>query len=384
MKTASVVLRSSDPAAVTAAAAPLAALAPQIVLVFGTVALLRDARLLDALRAALPTATAVGCSTAGEITPHGVETGTVTVTALAFEQTPCRVVGTAMAGLTDSRAAGARLGDALAADPDGPRLAAVLMFGRGTDMNGSALIDGLMDRIGSAVPVCGGLAGDDGAFSETVVIGGPDPQAPVAVGLYGEAVRLGLGSVGGWQPFGPTRRVTGCTGNILHSLDDEPALDVYRRYLGDYARDLPASGLLFPFEMLDAQAAPKGLIRTILGIDEATGSLILAGDVDATGYLRMMSASTDALVAGAEKAAAASRDAFAGAPGGLALLVSCVGRKLVMGDRVDEEVEAVVDVLGGGLTVAGFYSYGELGPHAGEGACRLHNQTMTVAVVAEA
>lgn len=135
--------------------------------------------------------------------------------------------------------------------------------------------------------------------------------------------------------------------------------------------------------MLGSDHREVGLIRTILGVDERDGSLTLAGEIDPEGYLKLMHASTDALVDGAEAAAEAVQQMRRPDGQGLALLVSCVGRKLVMGGRVDEEVEAVGEVFGSSAVLAGFYSYGEIGPFARSGGCRLHNQTMTVAYIGE-
>ena len=171
---------------------------------------------------------------------------------------------------------------------------------------------------------------------------------------------------------------------MLFELDGEPALDVYKRYLGDHAKDLPASGLLFPFLMLGRDHSELGIIRTILAVDAEQGSLTLAGDIESEGYLRLMHAGTDALVEGAEVAATAANEVLADSSQSLALLVSCVGRKLVMGGRVEEEVEAVADVLGKAAVLTGFYSYGEISPLSGEVACKLHNQTMTITRVSEA
>ena len=175
--------------------------------------------------------------------------------------------------------------------------------------------------------------------------------------------------------------MTRAEGNLLYELDGEPALKIYKKYLGDYASQLPASGLLFPFEMIGKDGGKAALIRTILGIDEDKGMLVLAGDVEQGSSVRLMHASTDSLVGGAQAAAESAK-------GGseedtLAILVSCVGRKLVMGARVDEEVEAVVDVLGASATLAGFYSYGEISPVAEGLDCRLHNQTMTITRLSE-
>ncbi len=208
----------------------------------------------------------------------------------------------------------------------------------------------------------------------------------VAIGFSGAQLRVGNGSFHGWKPFGPVRKVTRSAGNVLYELDGQPALDIYKRYLGEHARDLPASGLLFPFEMLGEDRGALGLIRTILGVDESSGSLVLAGNIVEQGYLRLMHASTDSLVDGAMAAAEAAHEADPDAEAGesLVLLVSCVGRKLVMGARVDEEVEAVQAVFGPRACIAGFYSNGEISPMRDLLTCHLHNQTMTVTHIAEA
>ncbi|GAB3123710.1 FIST signal transduction protein [Novispirillum itersonii] len=366
----------------------LQALDPDLILVFASIRCLSGPEGLDLLRAAAPRAVITGCSTAGEIGGEGVTDFGMVITAIRFDSTAVRLVEAPLTGLAGSFAAG----EALAAQLEGQTPAAVLLFGRGTEINGTALIEGLVSRLGAEVPVSGGLAGDDGAFRHTLVIGpsGLSDTHVVAVALYGDRLAVRTGSYGGWQPFGPLRQITKAEGNILYTLDDEPALEIYRRYLGDHAEGLPASGLLFPFEMIRSDATSEGLIRTILGIDPEAGSLILAGAVTPGHYLRMMHASTDALVLGAEQAASqVLSDPVGGADpeGGLALLISCVGRKLVMGDRVDEEIEAVAEVLGNTHTVTGFYSYGEINPQRGAAdgtACRLHNQTMTIALLTEA
>ena len=205
------------------------------------------------------------------------------------------------ASIQFSFAAGERLGRQIAA----VNLKSVLIFGPGVQINGSALVDGMSSVIGTDVPITGGLAGDGGAFRQTFTLGseGVTDNAVVGVGLCGDALRFGHGSFGGWEAFGPARKVTRCAGNILYELDGEPALAVCKRYLGDHARDLPASGLLFPFAMLGEDHNALGLIRTILAVDETSGSLTLAGEINADGYLKLMHASTDKLVSGAEAAA---------------------------------------------------------------------------------
>ena len=365
---------------------PLAALDPHLVLAFGAPRFFAEPGLAEFLGASFPSARRVGCSTAGEIASGRVTSGALVVTALAFDRPSFTVGSTPFHGLGDSRSAGGRLAGALLGT--GARPGAALVLGQGVDVNGSALIEGIGERLGPQTALFGGLAGDDGAFRRTWVLcdGTVSDRVLAAVGFATEAFRVSRGSVGGWKSFGPARRATRVAGNVLLELDGQPALGLYKRYLGEYARDLPASGLLFPFALVNEDRSDAGLIRTPLAVDEEAGSITLAGDVPEGSWLRLMHASTDALVDGAEAAARAAlgTDSAAGGAGEtLVLLVSCVGRKLVMGDAVEEEVEAVGAVLGPGCVLAGFYSNGEIGPYGTTGECRLHNQTMSVTRLAE-
>ncbi len=368
------------PADLTSALAPLHDYPADLLLVFGSLDhFVPD--LSEVLGNACPEAMLLGCSTAGEITADGVDDGTCTITAINFTKTRLRQGSTRLSGMDDSFAAGERLGLQIAAAD----LKAVLLFGPGVRINGSALVNGIASVIGTHIPITGGLAGDGGAFKETFTLGtaGVTSDCVVAVGFGDSGLKFAHGSFGGWEPFGPTRKVTRCAGNVLYELDGEPALDIYKRYLGEHARGLPASGLLFPFSMLGEDHSALGLIRTILGVDEESGSLILAGEIIPQGYLRLMHATTDKLVNGAEAAAEATAMMLQTPGESLAILVSCVGRKLVMGERVDEEVEAVGDVLGHNAVLTGFYSYGEISPFAPGASCKLHNQTMTITCLCE-
>ncbi len=362
---------------------PLVSIQPDLILVFAAPAHFAagNGALAQRLTEAFPDAIRVGASTAGEITAAGVAEDSLVVTAVQFDRIGLRTATTDLADMADSRAAGRRLATQLA----DPELKAVILLSQGVGVNGSDLIAGASAVLGPGVPLTGGLAADNGAFAQTWTLHNHrvSDRMLVAVGLYGDAVGFAHGSFGGWQSFGPARLATRAEGNVLYQLDQEPALEVYKRYLGEYAKDLPASGLLFPFAILADDRQETGLIRTLLAIDEASGSLTLAGDVPQGGYLRMMHASTEALVDGAEAAAQAAATMFRSQGQALALLVSCIGRRLAMGDRVDEEVEAVGAVFGQGCVLTGFYSNGEISPFLATTECRLHNQTMTIAYIAE-
>jgi hypothetical protein len=360
---------------------PLKSIDPQLVLGFAAPGFFRDPDFAPWLGRAFPHARCLVVSTAGEISSQGVSSDSAVITALHFERATFRIAATDVDGMEDSLDAGRRL----AAQFPLQGLKAVILLSQGVRVNGSELIAGAVSVLGKSIPLTGGLAGDNGMFTGTWALldDRVSDQLMLAIGLYGEALDFAHGSFGGWHSFGPARRATRAVGNVLYELDGEPALDIYRRYLGDYAKDLPASGLLFPFAILSDDREETGLIRTLLGIDEAAGSLTLAGDIPQGGYLKLMHASTEALVDGAEAAADAARRMARGGGQGLGILVSCIGRKLVMGDRVDEEVEAVGEVLGQDCVLTGFYSNGEISPFLETTECKLHNQTMTITYLGE-
>jgi hypothetical protein len=355
---------------------------PDLIVVFGAVSYFKSATLAETLATCSPASALIGCSTAGEIAVDRVYDQSCIITAVKFSHTYVHAVTTEITGMADSFNAGARLGQAL----EKAKLTGVLILGTGVAINGSALVAGLESSLPVGVSISGGLAADAGKFKQTWTIGpaGNSDKHIVAVGFYGDKIQLNYGTFAGWEPFGPARKVTRCDGNILYELDGSSALAVYKRYLGDYAKDLPGSGLLFPFAMLDSAQQKHGIFRTILAVDEAEGSITLAGDIDPNGYLELMHSSTDKLINGAETAAKTAQKNHTGAgDNSLAILVSCIGRKLVMGDRIDEEVEAVADTLGKNTSITGFYANGEIARTEFQGPCRLHNQTMTITWISE-
>jgi hypothetical protein len=351
-----------------------------LVLVFGGRTLLDgDAPLAD-LRAACPHAVITGCSTAGEIYGDRVLDDTVVATALTFQSSSCTAATVALADAESSADLGRRLAATL---PDHDRLRHVLVFSDGLHVNGSELVQGVSGALPPHLAVTGGLSADGPRFERTLVIvdGRPSHRVVTAVGLYGDRLRLGYGSLGGWDAFGPVRRITRSAGNVLYQLDGQSALALYKRYLGDQARELPASGLLFPLRVR-VEDADHGVVRTILGVSESDDSMTFAGDMPEGAFAQLMRANFDRLVDGAVGAARVSLDAVGGASS-CALLISCVGRKMVLQQRVEEEIEGVRDVVGPEVTLAGFYSYGEISPFAPGAPCELHNQTMTITSIAE-
>lgn len=350
-----------------------------LVVAFGASGLVDAPGPLRDVLAAYPKAKVLGCSTSGEVHGTRIHDDSVVVAVARFDRVGLREAGAPVASAADSFAAGESIARQLQADD----LRAVLVFSDGLLVNGSELARGLNSLLPPTVVVSGGLAGDGDRFQRTWVLDRGEIRAGCvsAVGLYGQALQVGHGSKGGWDAFGVERRVTRSVGNVLYELDGRPALALYKEYLGERASGLPATALLFPLTLRADTTADSRLVRTILAVDEAQQSMTFAGDIPEGWFAQLMFANFDRLVDGAGDAALA---AVAGDDDSvLAIAVSCVGRRLVLGDRAEEEVEATADVLPRTAAQVGFYSYGELSPLAG-GKCELHNQTMTLTTFAEA
>lgn len=350
----------------------------QLVLLFGSRAVLKQDEPLAVIRRAYPEARLMGCSTAGEIYGTQVLDDSLVVTAVEFHATRIHGARISLNEAGSSLEAGRRLAETL----NQPGLVHVFVLSDGLQINGSDLVKGLTQHLPAKVTVTGGLSGDGDRFQETLVMwdGPPEQRLVTALGLYGDRIRVGYGSLGGWDSFGPERLITRSKGNVLYELDGKSALGLYRKYLGAHAEGLPATGLLFPLS-IRVQGEDTGVVRTILSVDEADQSMTFAGDMPEGGYARLMKANFDRLIDGAVGAAQTSVEGGGGPH--LAVLISCVGRKLVLKQRIEEEVEGVRDILGGGAVLTGFYSYGEISPFTRGAKCELHNQTMTITTFTE-
>ncbi len=352
-----------------------------LVIMFGPSRLLDAPAPIQSVLAAYPGAAAIGCSSSGEIFGTHIQDDTLVVGIIQFDSTTIRIATAPVENPDLSFDAAQSVANHLM----GPALRGVLVLSDGLGVNGSEIIRGLNSVFPSHVVVTGGLAGDGDRFKRTWVIkdGLPAGGYVTAVGLYGTAVRLTHGSKGGWDLFGPERLITRSQGNVLFELNHKPALQLYKDYLGEFASGLPGTALNFPLAIRQTQADTKRLVRTILAVDETAQSLTFAGDMPEGGYAQFMRANFDRLIQGASNAATLASPKGSGSTQMLCIAISCVGRRMVLGQRSEEEVEAVFDVLPKGAQQIGFYSYGEISPYT-TGHCDLHNQTMTLTTISEA
>ncbi len=389
-----------------------------LVIAFGSVQLLDDSRPLATLKQAYPTSHFIGCSTAGEIWGSTLLDESLVVSVLRFQHTQLKSAFCPIQEeykLKDQQktrhncyGAGRFIAQQLA----DKNLKAIFILADGLQTNGSELLRGLNSILYDQVAfishsdpllIVGGLAADLHQFKRTWVLekSGVRMGYVAAIGFYGNAIQISCGSQGGWTIFGPERTVTRSERNILYELDHKPVLQLYQEYLGKRARDLPISGLFFPLA-LGTLGSRKHIVRTLSGIDWETQSMRFTGDIPLGAVAQLMRGNYERLVDGALAAALITRNSSQRKMGeweqnhnklidsenfmlepNLAIAISGSGRRLVLGERTEEELEATLDELPKETQQIGFYSYGEFAPYGSTSVCELQNQTMTLITIRE-
>ncbi len=349
-----------------------------LLILFGSPCFRENPNRIQEICQTFPGTPSIGCSTAGEVFGREIRDRSLVGSIIQFESTNIRTSSENISGPTKSFSTG----EQLAKDLIAPELRGILVLSDGLKVNGSELVRGMNSILPESVVVTGGLAGDGDRFEKTWVIQEDVPTEGVitAVGFYGDQIHLGHGSKGGWDYLGPERRVTRSQDNVLYELDGKPALELYKQYLGERASGLPSTALLFPLALKQEGPEDDYLVRTILAVNEEDQSMTFAGNIPQDSLVQLMRGNFDRLITGASEAALLTQPR--NPKNTLAIAITCIGRRLVLGERAEEEIEATLDFFPEGTHQIGFYSYGELSPYA-NGRCELHNQTMTLTTISE-
>ena len=362
----------------------------QLVLVFGALSLIKNPGLLGQVKSMYPDAILLGCSTAGSIHGSQVLDDSLCITAVQFEKSRVKGASIKLEEAEDSLSAGEQLAQRIPASLPGEvpgaedKLVHVLILSKGISINGSELLRGLTNQLPESVTVTGGMSSDSPNSRDTYVFldSEPDRDTVAIVGLYGSHLDISYCSRGGWDQFGPERRITHSKGNILYEFDGQPALALYKKYLGDLASDLPASGLQFPIGIHTDDDEPI-IVRSLHAINEMDQSVSYAGDIPEGAKARLMKANIERLIAASSEAAKICLENCNGIAPQLAFIVNCCGRMFMLRQRTEEEVEGVAEIFGDSTVMTGFYSNGEFSPYDIGYKCSLHNETMTITTISE-
>ncbi len=349
-----------------------------LVLLFGHSDTLKSDRAFNSIQSLYSNAHIAGASSSGNITGAEISDQAITATAIQLEKGHVEMSKVDFSDDVNAESISSQLIDQLPA----AGLKHVIVFSDGLNINGPSLVRGI-NKVSKGVPVSGGMAGDGDRFQETWVIGDEPARQfrVVAVGFYGEDLSISTSFNSGWSSFGPERLVTKSKDNVLYEIDNKPALKLYKEYLGEYAKDLPLSGMRFPLN-IRADEHSNEVTRTLLAIDETENSITFAGDVPEGFIVRLMKPNMEELISGAGRAVENINKE--NSKTALGIVISCVGRRVVMNQMTEDELEEIASSLGHNVQLCGFYSYGELAPfHDDLLHCQLHNQTVTLTAIYE-
>jgi len=348
-----------------------------IVFLFGDSDAVESATNFEAVKAMYPNADIVGTSSSGNIQGIEISDAAIIGTAIQFEKARTEISIVDFTSADDVEQQAGAMIDQLPKE----NLKHVFVLSEGMLINGSDLVRGLNSKA-IGFTISGGMAGDGERFETTLIIANEVARKnrAVAIGFYGD-VTISTAYHAGWSPFGDDKIVTKSRKNVLLELNNRPALEIYKEYLGEFAEDLPYSGMRFPLN-IKANEESDPVIRTLLAIDEEENSIIFAGDIPEGYIARLMKPDMDVLIDGSE---VFTKDiSIPNTNTALGLTVSCVGRRVVMKELIEEELESINEVLGDNVYLSGFYSYGEISPfHDDQQTCQLHNQTITLTAVYE-
>jgi hypothetical protein len=351
-----------------------------LVLAFGPRRKILEEGIYSTIKARYPKAIVLILSTSFEVVVSKISASRIVVTAIQFDKTKLRSTSLQVSSKSDSRMAGKMICDQLRGDD----LKHILLFSDGYDINGDDLVDGLNEELPQGVMVSGGFAGSDAEDPTTYVGLNQEPKTRniAAIGFYGHDLKVANGVESGWDEFGPTKIVTESDGNVVYSLDGENVLEVYRRYLGKSKEaDFAMSIQHFPLCILKPDGSK--IVRSVFRVDEKRNALVYSGNVPKDSKVRFMIANVDRLIDGAVNAAERINEQCKADRPELVLVVSCVGRSVLLLERTEEEIELACETIGKDIMYSGFYSNGELSPATGSKLCSLHNQTISITSYSE-
>lgn len=349
-----------------------------LVIVFGSTKISSIQKGIDDILNSYPKATIIGCSTSGEIYGSEVFDDSLSVAVARFNKSTFKLIVKDLQE-KDSFEVGKNIVDELRHD----ELKSIFLLCDTLSVDGSELSRGLNENLPKECAISGGLAGDGVEFNKTwIIVDGAIVKKNIsAIGLYGKDLKVHYGCKCGWSRFGIERKVTSAKGNVLYTLDNKPALELYKRYLGSFASELPTSALHFPLMILkDGESDPK--LRAIRAIDEENDSIILAGSIKEKSIVSFAKANFDELIDGAQEAAELTRLGYENKESALCIAVSCIARRNVLKQNAEDELEVVVDTLGANVSIIGFYSFGEFSKSQA-GCCDFHNQSISLTMIYE-
>lgn len=259
-------------------------------------------------------------------------------------------------------------------------------------IDGEEIIRGIETGYGNSAIIFGGMAGDDQTLTGPMVFTKGKRSTTGLMGLIIDLDKVDITGVAtcGWKPIGITKIITKSEGNIVYTIDHQPALDLVMKYLGLTLSDEPMNntvfslGAYYPLQ-LEREDAPAVMRTAMLG-NTADRSLVCAGNIPQGSRVRFsLPPDFDVIDTVVEDCTQVREEELQQADA--VILFSCISRYLSFGVMTKEEIQRVSDVWN--APMVGFFTYGEYGKslsggQAGKkGKHEFHNNTCCVVALKE-
>jgi len=248
----------------------------------------------------------------------------------------------------------------------------------GLKSDGEKFIKGLKESATDEVKVFGGLAGDDSLFKETFVFYNNNSinNGAAVLLLDGDKFESDGISTSGWIGLGAEKKITRSEGNVVYTIDDEPAMEVYKKYLDIKDEDLPGIGVEYP--LLVYRDNGTNVLRAVLQVNKENKSLIFAGTVEEGSTVKFSSSPGFEVIEQTKKEISLKWKSNNTAE--IIFIFSCMARHLAMGPNIEEEIKIAYQLWQ--VPIAGFFTYGEIGVNY-KGICDFHNETLALLLIKE-
>ncbi len=328
--------------------------------------------ILKKIDEAYPAIQLIGCTTDGEISSvHGFSDDSIVLTLFCSERLSFKA-SVADKVTKDSVTDLIKAVETAKSHLDQePKICIVTPTGYPGVITGEDIIEAVRRALGEAIPIFGGLAGDQFRFEGTYQFCNKNVFTDaVPFILISGPLLYSFGVESGWMPIGQKAKVTRSDHNVISRIGDQSAMDFVRHYLGEIAFT-PISE--FPLAIFEDDGE-SFCLRSSLATDAEKGSITYTGPIPEGATVQLTHSTRDRIIEAAKASVSSAVAEYPGSKPSIALCFSCTCRKQVLGTRVEEEYMLLKSSYPD-LPVAGFYTYGEIGLLNKDKPAKLHNDT---------
>jgi hypothetical protein len=330
----------------------------------------------------------VGSSTGGIILSNGVTNRGIALVGINSDDMSFGVSAISDLENQDMHYIGHDLARRAAQDLNSSHREVFITFSEGIEKNSSQFIRGVKEALGGVFPVLGAISSDDFKYKKLSQFFQDQILHNSAVGLLlGGTFHPALGCKHGFKPLGKPRTITKVDGYIIRTIDNRPAVEIYKHFLGAEAEGLNHKTLnsyaaLYPLGIY-LEEPNQYLLRNLIDILE-DGSIVCHEGIPRGAEVHLMISNSDSCISSAVEAAKLAKASLGDRQAKLVLIFESLARHKILGNAAFSEIQAIKDVLGHTTPIVGMCSYGEIGPFGTLNNIKniyLHNENILIVAI---